>query len=295
MKLLIFFKNNLIFFLIMYSLKGVKMMKIAVTGAAGRMGSGIIKQVLEQDNMEVVAAIEIANSPIESKDIGEVIGVGKIGVKITGADKLEETLKDSGAECLVDFTIANASFETIKIAAKNGVNLVVGTTGFSDEQLENIAKIVAENDIKAVISPNMATGVNVFFKVLGDLAPILDNYDIEIIEAHHKHKKDAPSGTAVKAFEIIADSLERNHDVAVHGRSGLVGERTEKEIGIHAVRGGDIVGDHTVIFAGEGERLEVTHKAGTRDAFINGVIRALNYIPNAEKGKISNTFDVLGI
>lgn len=271
------------------------MIKIAVTGAAGRMGSGIIKKILEQDNMELVAAIEIANSPLESKDIGSTIGVGELGVPITTSDKLDETLKECNADVLVDFTIANAAYETIKIASKNKVNIVVGTTGFSDEQLKDIEDIVKENNIKAVIAPNMSVGVTVLFKLLADLAPILSDYDVEIIEAHHRHKKDAPSGTAVKAFEIIAESLGRDTDVGVYGRNGLVGERTEKEIGMHSIRGGDIVGDHTIIFAGEGERLEVTHKAGTRDAFITGVIKSLNYINNAEPGKVSNMFDVLGI
>jgi 4-hydroxy-tetrahydrodipicolinate reductase len=139
-------------------------------------------------------------------------------------------------------------------------------------------------------------GVNVFFKIVGELAGILTDYDVEIIEAHHKHKKDAPSGTAVKAAEVIADALNRKLDeVGVYGREGMVGERTPEEIGIHAVRGGDIVGDHTVLFAGDGERLEITHRAGTRQAFVNGVIKAIRYVVNAEKGKISNMNDVLGL
>lgn len=279
-----------------FRLWGYNMLKVAVTGAAGRMGSGIIKKILEQDDIEVVAAIEIPNTPLEGKDIGEVIGIGNIGVETSGAENLESVLKESKPDVLVDFTIANAAFETIKIAASMGVNLVVGTTGFTEEQSNEIAEIVKKSNIKAVISSNMAIGVNVFFKVLRDLSPILNDFDIEIIEAHHNKKKDSPSGTAMTAFEVIADSLGRDtEDVGVYGRKGLVGERTKDEIGIHAIRGGDIVGDHTVMFVGEGERLEITHRAHTREVFIAGVMRSLRFVMNSESGKVSDMADVLGI
>jgi len=272
------------------------MLKVAVTGAAGRMGSGIIKKILEQDDIEVVAAIEIPDTSLEGNDIGEVIGIGNIGVKTNGAQNLKSILENTKPDVLVDFTIANAAFETIKIAASLGVNLVVGTTGFTDEQSKEISNIIQENDVKAVISSNMAIGVNVFFKVLSDLAPILNDFDIEIIEAHHNKKKDSPSGTAMTAFETIANSLGRDTDeVAVYGRKGLVGERTKNEIGIHAIRGGDIVGDHTVMFIGEGERLEITHRAHTRKVFIAGVMRSLRFVMSAESGKVSDMADVLGI
>ncbi len=272
------------------------MIKVAVTGAGGRMGSGIIKTILQQDDMEVVAAIEAPNTPLEGKDVGEVTGSGVIGVKITGAEKLAETLQKSNANVLVDFTIAPAALETIKTSASCGVNLIVGTTGFTPEQLNEIKSTISENNIKAVISPNLAIGVNVFFKILQDLAPILTDYDVEIIEAHHKHKKDSPSGTASRAFEIIANGLEREpSEVGVYGRKGLVGERTKEEIGVHAVRGGDIVGDHLVLFAGDGERLEIVHRAHNRQAFISGVIKALRFIKTADNGKINDMADVLGI
>lgn len=273
------------------------MINVAVTGAAGRMGSKIIKNVLKQDDMQLVAAIEAPNTPLEGKEIGEVIGVGNIGVEISPANKLSDVLSAKKPDVLIDFTIADAAVNTIKTASAEGVNLVVGTTGFSDEQLADIKKAIETNNVKAVIAPNMAVGVNVFFKVIKDLAPILSDFDIEIIEAHHKHKKDAPSGTAVKAFEIIAQELELKGDVktCVHGREGLVGERTAGEIGMHAIRGGDIVGDHTVLFAGDGERLEITHRAGNRQAFVNGVMKAIRYIPDAEEGKISDMGDVLGL
>jgi len=272
------------------------MIKVAVTGAAGKMGSGIIRKILEVDDIEVVAAIEMPNTPLEGKDIGEVIGIGNIGVKTQGSQNLENILKSAKPNVLVDFTIANASYETIKTATKLGINLVVGTTGFSDVQTKEITKMVKESNIKAVISSNMAIGVNVFFKILKDLTPILNDFDIEIIEAHHNKKKDAPSGTAMTAFETIANELDRNtEEVAIFGRKGIIGERTKKEIGLHAIRGGDIVGEHTVMYVGQGERLEITHRAHTREVFIAGVIRSLRFVNNAEPGKVNDMGDVLGI
>jgi 4-hydroxy-tetrahydrodipicolinate reductase len=272
------------------------MIGVAVTGAGGRMGSKIIKTILEQDDMKVVAAIGAPDTPLEGKDLGEVIGVGKMDVPVNGAQKLAEVLKEKKPDVLVDFTIANAAVGTIKTSAQCGVNVVVGTTGFSDEQLEEIKKAIEENKIKAVIAPNMAVGVNVFFKIIEDLAKILSDYDIEIIEAHHKHKADAPSGTAVKAYEVIADALGRKKDEGcVFGRKGMVGTRTEGEIGMHAVRGGDIVGDHTVLFAGDGERIEIVHRAHNRQALVNGVIKAIRYVTEVPEGKISDMRDIFGI
>ena len=274
-----------------------KMIGVAVTGASGRMGSKIIRTILEQDDMEVVAAIEAPNTPFEGKDVGEVIGVGTLGVLVNGAEKLAEVLTAKKPDVLVDFTIANAAVGTIKTSAECGVNVVVGTTGFSDAQMEEMKSAIEKNNIKAVIAPNMAVGVNVFFKIIADLAKILkDDYDVEIIEAHHKHKADAPSGTAVKAYEVLADALGRNKDeCSVYGRQGMVGERTPEEIGIHAVRGGDIVGDHTVLFAGDGERIEIVHRAHSRQAFVSGVIKAVRYVVGAPEGKINDMGDVLGI
>ncbi|MGC9516753.1 MAG: 4-hydroxy-tetrahydrodipicolinate reductase [Methanomicrobiales archaeon] len=272
------------------------MIKVAVTGACGRMGSKIIKTILNQEDMEVVAAIEAPNTNLEGKDVGELIGVGTINVPVSGAEKLSQVLNDKKVDVLVDFTIADAAADTIKTSAENNVNLVVGTTGFTEEQLNEINAVITENNVKAVIAPNMAIGVNVFFKILKDLALILDDYDVEIIEAHHKHKADAPSGTAVRAFEIIAQETGRNsNEIGIYGRSGMVGARTQEEIGVHAVRGGDIVGDHLVLFAGDGERLEIVHRAHSRQAFVNGVIKAIRYIKTAEKGTISDMADVLGL
>ncbi|AUB58438.1 MULTISPECIES: 4-hydroxy-tetrahydrodipicolinate reductase [Methanobacterium] len=272
------------------------MINVAVTGAGGRMGSMIINTILEQDDLNVVAAIEAPNTPLDGRDVGEVMGIGPINVPIVGAEKLAETLKEKKPDVLVDFTIREAAVSTIKTTAECGVNLVVGTTGFTEEQMKSNQSVIEHNQVRAVISPNMAVGVNVFFKVVEELAGILTDYDVEIIEAHHKHKKDAPSGTAVKAAELIAGALNRKMDeVGVYGREGMVGERTPEEIGIHAVRGGDIVGDHTVLFAGDGERLEITHRASSRQAFVNGVIKSIRYVVSAGKGKVSNMDDVLGL
>ena len=273
------------------------MIGVAVTGAGGRMASKIIKTILKQEDMKVVVAIGTPNTPLEGKDIGEVIGVGKIDVPVNGAQKLAEVLKEKKPDVLVDFTIANAAVDTIKTSADCNVNVVVGTTGFSEEQMDEIKKSIDKNKIKAVIAPNMAVGVNVFFKIIEDLARILNDYDIEIIEAHHKNKVDAPSGTAVKTYEIIAEALEKNIDeTCIYGRYGIIGARTSGEIGVHAVRGGDIVGDHTVLFVGEGERIEIVHRAHSRQVFVTGAIKSIRYVVSAaSEGTISDMGDVLGI
>ncbi|MFQ5801146.1 MAG: 4-hydroxy-tetrahydrodipicolinate reductase, partial [Candidatus Hydrothermarchaeales archaeon] len=207
-------------------------------------------------------------------------------------------LKNSGAEILVDFTNPQAALKNAKIAAESGVGLVIGTTGLKKEELEVIERSVEEKHISAVISPNMATGVNVFFKLVKDTALSLgEGYDVEIVEVHHRHKKDAPSGTALRAGEVIAKALGRDLEKdGVFGRKGMVGKRKTEEIGVHAVRAGDVVGDHTVLFAGEGERIEVIHRAHSRQAFVNGVIKAIRFLAGrAGDGKIYSTWDVLGI
>ena len=201
------------------------MIKVAVTGAAGRMGSGIIRKISQQDDMKVVAAIEMPNTPLAGKDAGIQAGIGEIGVEIAGSENLKEVLMESGADVLVDFTIAHAAVETIKTATSCGVNVVVGTTGFSDEQMASNVDNIKKNNVSAVISSNMAIGVNVFFNTLKNLASHLYDFDIEIIEAHHNQKKDAPSGTAMTAFELIANELNRDaEEIGVYGRKGLVGK-----------------------------------------------------------------------
>ncbi|EHP86808.1 4-hydroxy-tetrahydrodipicolinate reductase [Methanotorris formicicus] len=269
------------------------MIKVAVTGALGRMGSNIIKTICEQEDMEVVAAIEVPNHPKKGEDVGELIGIGKIGVPLSTFDELDKVLKETKPDVLVDFTIAHACVETVKIATKNKVKLVIGTTGFTEEQKKEIEDAIKENNVSAVISQNFAIGVNIFFKTLEFLAKKLGHYDIEIVEMHHRFKKDAPSGTALRVAEIIKENREIKSEY-VFGRYGMVGERKKEEIGIHALRGGDVVGDHTVIFAGDGERVELIHKASSRQAFVNGVILAIRFIVDKKVG-IYNTFDVLGL
>ncbi|WP_457611732.1 4-hydroxy-tetrahydrodipicolinate reductase [Methanocaldococcus sp.] len=267
------------------------MIKVAVTGAMGRMGSGIIKTILNQEDLKLVAAFEAPNNPNIGKDVGELLGLGKINVKLESSENLDRVLRETKPDVLVDFTIAHACVENVKIAAKNKVKLVIGTTGFTEEQKKEMLKAINENKVAAVISENFAIGVNIFFKALEFLSKKLGDYDIEIVEMHHRYKKDAPSGTALKAAEIIR---KNRGGYFVFGRKGMTGERKKEEIGIHALRGGDVVGEHTVIFAGDGERLEITHRASSRQAFINGVILAIRFVYEKDKG-VYDTFDVLGL
>ena len=273
------------------------MIKVAVLGALGRMGSGIIRSVVKEGDMELVAAVEAAGNPHSGKDVGGLLGLGPLGVEITTSENLDTTLKGTGPDAMTDFTVADAVVETAKTASENKVNLVVGTTGLDSSQLREVRDLVKESGILAVISPNMATGVNIFFKVARDVAGIFGDCDVEVIEAHHKHKKDAPSGTAIRVGNLIAEATGKDLDKdGLFGRDrGVIGERGS-EIGFHAIRGGDIVGEHTVLCAGDGERLEITHRAHSRQAFVNGTIKAIRFVhENRDKGQVFSTFDVLKI
>lgn len=275
------------------------MIKVAVTGACGKMGSSIIKSVNAQEDLELVCAVEAPGCESRGEDIGNVIGIGRTGVELTTSDVLDNALKKAKPDCLIDFTTPKAAVKTVEIAADNGVNVVVGTTGFSSGETDRICNAIKKSGISAVISPNMAIATNVFFKVVQEVARYLgEDYDVEIIETHHRHKKDSPSGTAIKVGELIAEALDRDVNKAgVFGRGrGVIGERSREEIGFHAVRAGDIVGDHTVLFAGNEERIEVTHRAQSRQAFVNGALRAVRFLcEKGEKGRIYSTWDVLGI
>lgn len=269
--------------------------RVAVTGACGRMGAGIIRKISLQSDMQLACAFDVKNI---NKDAGECAGIAALGVKISEANSLLKELKEKKANVIVDFTNADASVKIAAEAAALGINLVIGTTGFKPEQLEKIKADIAKNRVSAVISPNMVSGVNIFFKILEQSSKMLGEYDAEIVEVHHSRKKDAPSGTAYRLADIIAkgrgESIEK---VGVFGRGkGLIGERKKSEIGVHAVRGGDVVGEHSVIFFGEGERIEFVHRATSRDAFVNGVIKAIRFIGNKKgEGKTYSMFDVLGI
>jgi 4-hydroxy-tetrahydrodipicolinate reductase len=265
-------------------------MKIAVSGAAGRMGRRIVALGHEHPEIQVSGALEAAGNPAAGMDVGEIAGIGHIGVPIT--DDVKEVL--ANCDVLVDFSAPGASLEHVKAAAEAGKAIVVGTTGFSEDQKRELREAGAGT--RFLIAPNMSMGVNLLFSLAGRVAGILgDNYDVEIVESHHKLKKDAPSGTAMRLAEIIASSLERDLTTdGIYGRQGQVGERKPKEIGVLAVRGGDIVGEHTVMFITGGERIELTHKAHSRDAFAGGALRAALWLVSQPNG-IYDMQDVLGL
>ena len=250
-----------------------------MAGASGRMGALIIENIDDAPDMRLVAAFDID---------GIDMPAGADDVVVSHVDEIDEVLKNASPDVLIDFTIADAAVSNIGHAVRNNVNLVVGTTGLEPYQ-DEIAGIIADN-VSAVIAPNFAVGVNVFWKLIAEAAEYVGDWDIEIVEAHHRHKKDAPSGTARQAAEIISRVLGRKR--LVHGREGLCPRGDE--IGIHAIRGGDIVGDHLVLFAGDGERIEIRHQAHSRQAFAAGAIRAARWVMDAPAG-IHGMDDVLGL
>lgn len=266
------------------------MTKIIVCGATGRMGSRITALSREYEGLKLVGAIEKKGHESIGKDIGIVIGIGETGIPLS--DDLQESI--DRADVIIDFTSISSTLNHVKIAREEEKAMVIGTTGFSKEQLEPIRE--ASRDIPIVMAPNMSVGVNLLLKVLKDISIVLgDDYDIEIIEAHHRLKKDAPSGTAMKMAQVIAEAIGRNlDDVAVYSRKGLIGERTKNEIGIQTIRAGDIVGEHTVLFGGLGERIEITHKASSRDTFARGALKAALWISGRKPG-LYDMQDVLGL
>ena len=265
------------------------MRRIAIAGASGRMGRMLIEAVRAADDCELAGAFDVAGSPALGTDAGAFLGA-ETGVAIT-AD-LREGLKN--AQVLIDFTRPEGTLAHLAVCRELGVQAVIGTTGFSDAQKAEIADIAT--DIAIMMAPNMSVGVNVTFKLLEMAAKALSTgYDIEIIEAHHRHKVDAPSGTALKMGEVIADALGRDlKDCAVYAREGITGERDPSTIGFAAIRGGDIVGDHTVLFAGIGERIEITHKSSSRVTYAQGSLRAARYLAGQKSG-LFDMFDVLGL
>ncbi|MEN2985739.1 MAG: 4-hydroxy-tetrahydrodipicolinate reductase [Thermodesulfovibrionaceae bacterium] len=266
------------------------MIRMTVCGAAGRMGSRVIALSKDYPEIKLTGAVEAKGHSKLGQDAGIVAGVGQLNVKIV--DDLEKVIDDT--DIVVNFTNPEATLEHLEIIKKYKKSAVIGTTGFSNEQIKVIQQ--AAKDIPVVLSPNMSVGVNLLFKVLKDIAVVLgDDYDVEIIEAHHRMKKDAPSGTAIKMAKVIADALGRDFDeVAVYTRKGMIGERTKKEIGIQTVRAGDIVGEHTIIFGGLGERIEIVHKASSRDTFARGALKAVIWLSGKPAG-LYEMADVLGI
>lgn len=263
------------------------MIRAAVTGACGRMGTLIIRNILAKHDMELSAAFDIANIGM---DVGEAIGSGQLGVPVSDPDNMEKVIRDSRTQIVIDFTVAAASAVNVVRAANAGANLVVGTTGFNEAQMRQMRQAINDNGVAAVISPNFAVGVNIFWELLKEAAGKLDGFDVEIMEVHHNKKKDAPSGTAMKAAQVINDMLGGRE--YVYGRQGIA-PRSD-EIGIHAVRGGDVVGDHTVMFFGDGERIEVRHQAHSRQAFAGGAVRAAGWVMVQPAG-VYGMADVLGL
>ncbi len=266
------------------------MIKVAVTGAAGRMGGRIITLITEAEGLEVAGAIEMAGHARLGDDAGYVAGCGDLGVAIT--DSLEQGL--ASADVLIDFTWPEVTIGNAEVCARLGKAMVVGTTGLNPEQREVIKRVAESSPV--VFAPNMSVGVNVCFKLLKDMAKTLgEGFDVEIVELHHNKKKDSPSGTAVRMGEIVADALDRNYDeVANYHREGMCGERSQEEIGMQTVRGGDIVGEHTVYFIGMGERIELTHRAMSRDMFARGAVRAAGWLAEKPVG-LYDMQDVLGL
>ena len=264
-------------------------MKIAIAGATGRMGKMLIEAVLNSSDTQLVGALEHDSCTLIGEDAGAFLGK-KTGVAISA----DITKALSAAEFLIDFTRPEGTMAHLAVAQKTGSKMIIGTTGLSSEQIDALKK--ASANLAIVFAPNMSVGVNATFKLLEIAAKMLnEGYDIEIIEAHHRHKVDAPSGTALRMGEVIADALgEKLDDVAVYAREGHTGERKIGSIGFATIRGGDIVGDHTVLFAGEGERIEISHKSSSRQSYAQGSLRAARFLQNQNSG-MYDMQDVLGL
>ncbi|MCG5260712.1 4-hydroxy-tetrahydrodipicolinate reductase [Cupriavidus gilardii] len=264
-------------------------MKLAIAGASGRMGRMLIEYVLDADGVTLAGALDVPGAAALGQDAGLLLG-RETGVVITS--DIEAAL--SGADCLIDFTRPEGTLAHLQVARRLGVKMVVGTTGFDDAG--KAALVEAAQSIGVVFAANMSVGVNATFKLLEVAARMLSSgYDIEIIEAHHRYKVDAPSGTALKMGEVIAEALGRDlKTCGVFAREGHTGERDPNSIGFATVRGGDIVGDHTVMFAGIGERIEITHKASSRQSYADGAVRAARFLADKPNG-LFDMQDVLGL
>jgi len=264
-------------------------LRIAVAGASGRMGRTLIEALAQADDAMLAAALDVPGSAFLGKDAGELIGAA-CGIPIV--DDIDAALGQ--VDCLIDFTRPEGTLQHLEVCRRRGVHLVIGTTGFSADGKQAIQS--AAQQIPIVFAPNMAVGVNLVFRLLDVAARALsDGYDVEVIEAHHRHKVDAPSGTALRMGEVVAAALGRElSECAVYGREGHTGERPATQIGFATVRGGDIVGDHTVLFAGTGERVEISHKAASRMPYAMGALRAARYLRGRSNG-LYDMQDVLGL
>jgi len=248
------------------------MVKLVISGICGRMGSRIFSLAKEDKEIEIVAGLERKDHPEIGKEMS-------LGIKIYS--DLREII--SLADVLVEFTNPQATLEHLSLVKEKKKAMVIGTTGFSETEVEKIKEV--SRSVPLVFSPNMSIGVNLLFRLAKETARVISDYDVEIIEAHHNQKKDAPSGTAMKLAKIISEELNRDlNQVAIYGREGVLGARKKEEIGIFAVRAGDIVGEHTVIFATQGERIELIHRAHTRDAFALGALKAVKWVVKQRPG-----------
>lgn len=267
------------------------MIKVIVAGIKGRMGGTIARLVNADKKLEFVGGFEHQNHPKIGQDIGEIIGIGPIGIKL--AANLEEIINK--ADVIIDFTYHTASLNHFKIAYQYNKPIVIGTTGFSSKEVDEIMAMA--DKVKCVLSPNMSIGINVLFKIVPQMATILGtNYDIEITEIHHRMKKDAPSGTAMKLAQLVAQAMKQDLEkVGIYGRKGMIGERPPQEIGIFAIRGGDVAGEHTIYFTGLGDRIEVTHRVSSREAFARGALYAAKWIVAQPNNGIYEMLDVLGL
>ncbi|MDR2874927.1 MAG: 4-hydroxy-tetrahydrodipicolinate reductase [Methylobacillus sp.] len=264
-------------------------LNIVIAGSSGRMGHALLEATLADTDLKLHAALDRADSPHLGRDAGELFGAA-CGIKITA----DSAAALQGANALIDFTRPEASMEYLAACRKAGAGMVIGTTGFNAAQKQTIAD--AAKEIPIVFAPNMSVGVNLLINLVQTAAKVLNQgYDIEIIEAHHRHKVDAPSGTALRLGEAAANALGRDlAQCAVYGREGITGERDPSTIGFATVRGGDVVGDHTVLFAATGERIELTHKASSRATFALGAVRAAKFIGSRKNG-LFDMRDVLGL
>lgn len=264
-------------------------LRIAIAGASGRMGRMLIEAVLNAPDCELAGALDIFGNPALGMDAGAFLG-RSTGVIITS----DVAAGLAQAQVLIDFTRPEGTLAHLRVCQQLGVKMVIGTTGFGDADKAQLAQ--AAQSLAMVMAPNMSVGVNVTLRLLQMAAKALSTgYDIEVIEAHHRHKVDAPSGTALKMGEVIAEALGRDlKDCAVYAREGHTGERDPSSIGFATIRGGDIVGDHTVMFAGTGERVEITHRSGSRSNYAQGSLRAARYLADRSSGMF-DMFDVLNL
>ena len=263
-------------------------MRIAIAGASGRMGRMLIEAVTQSTDLQLTAALDIAGAPMLGQDATAFWG------KLSGVLITDQLSALKQADCLIDFTRPEGSLEHLKACVTHGVNMVIGTTGFDDAGKAAISE--AAKSIGIVFAPNMSVGVNATLKLLDMAARILNSgYDVEVFEAHHHHKVDAPSGTALKMGEVVADAWGKKlDDIAAWTRHGHTGARKPGEIGFSVVRGGDIVGDHTVYFCGVGERIEITHRSSSRAGYAEGSLRAARYLEGKKSG-LFNMQTVLGL